>query len=237
MPWTLFANGNVGYYDLYYFDNQSSKISDAALNDEFSDQIEDPFQPLNQVIFSFNYTLDMLVIEPTAYVYKNLTPQVAQDRVKNLFENLASPVTFFNLILQGKFEQAGETLGRFITNTTLGLGGLVDVASEFGVPQAQTDFGLTLAQYGFGTGPYVVLPVIGPTNFRDMLGKGADFFSDPISRNLKVKINIYLGLGKLVYIRANNYELINSIKYNSLDPYTFMKTVYNQNRENRIYNE
>jgi len=229
-PFFLLAASVEGYYDLYYFNNQNSKMSEETLANDYVDTIEDPFQPINQLIFSINFTIDMLAIEPVAYVYKNTVPEVAQDRVGNLFDNLSSPITFLNQIFQGKFEQASQTLGRFITNTTLGLGGLVDVASEFGVEKAQTDFGLTLAHYGFKGGPYLVLPIIGPTSFRDLLGKGVDFFSDPISRNLNNKTNVYLGIGKIIYVRADNYDLINNIKYKSLDPYTFMKTVYYQNR-------
>jgi phospholipid-binding lipoprotein MlaA len=229
-PIASLANSAEGYYDLYYFNNQSTKIAPEALNDQTLEQIEDPFQPVNQIIFGINYTLDLIVIEPAAYIYQNITPQVGQDRVNNLFENLSSPITFFNQILQGKFVEASDTLGCFITNTTLGFGGLVNVAEEFGVQKDHTDFGMTLAHYGFHGGPYVVLPIIGPTSFRDMLGKGVDFFSDPISRNMKNQDNVYLGIGKLVYVRSDNYELINNIKYNSLDPYTFMKTVYYQNR-------
>lgn len=229
-PFCLLANGGEGYYDLYYFNNQNPKISPGALDSNYIDQIEDPFQPVNQVIFDINYVIDMLVIEPVAYIYQNVTPQVGQERVKNLFEHLSSPITFLNQLLQGKFEEASDTMGRFITNSTLGFAGLVDVASEFGISKKQTDFGMTLAHYGFKGGPYLVLPIIGPTSFRDLLGKGVDFFSDPISRNLKNKTNVYLGIGKIIYVRSDNYELINNIKYNSLDPYTFMKTIYYQNR-------
>jgi phospholipid-binding lipoprotein MlaA len=229
-PFCLLANSIEGYYDLYYFNNQNPRISQSALGGECVDQIEDPFQPVNQIIFDINYVIDLLVIEPTAYIYQNVTPKVGQERVKNLFEHLSSPITFLNLILQGKFEQASDTLGRFITNSTIGFAGLVDVASEFGVSKNQTDFGMTLAHYGFKGGPYLVLPIIGPTSARDLLGKGVDFFSDPISRNLKNKTNVYLGIGKIIYVRSDNYELINNIKYNSLDSYTFMKTVYYQNR-------
>ena len=234
-PCALLAAGAEGYYDLYYFNNQNSKISEDSLDHDYLEEIEDPFQPINQIVFSINYTIDLLVIEPVAYVYRSAVPQVGQERVKNIFENLSNPITFINQILQGEFEQASQTLGRFLTNSTLGIGGLIDVASEFGINKTQTDFGMTLAHYGFDGGPYVVLPIVGSTSFRDLIGKGVDFFSDPISRNFSNKTNVYLGIGKIIYVRSDNYDLINNIKYKSLDPYTFMKTVYYQNRARRTH--
>ena len=231
IPLTCFST--EGYYDLYYFDNQNIKIDEESIDHSAEVEIEDPFQPINQIIFSFNYVVDTLIIEPTAYFYKTITPDPVQGNVRNFFHNLSTPITAINLLLQGRFDDTAETIGRFITNSTIGVGGLFDIATEFNVEEYNEDFGLTMASYGVENGPYIVLPIIGPTNLRDLVGKGADFFIDPVNKNFSNTTNMYLGMTKIVYIRADNYALINNIKYKSLDPYTFMKTVYSQNRASR----
>ena len=231
---SLCGAGVEGYYDLYYFNNQSANFNDIDQESEDDNQIADPLEPINQIIFSFNYALDLAVIEPVSYTYKSLTPNFAQYSVRNFFTNLGNPVTAINQVAQGNLEDASETIGRFITNFVLGFGGLFDIASEFQVKQNYEDFGRTLATYNVPGGPYIVLPIIGPTNFRDLIGKIVDFEIDPISRNFTNDTNMYLGMSKVIYIRADNYDYINNIKYKSLDPYAVMKTVYCQNRDNGI---
>jgi phospholipid-binding lipoprotein MlaA len=238
---TIGFAAETGYYDLYYFDNQQPKHDYDSSELELDQDVEDPFEAINKIIFSFNYAVDLVIIEPAAFSYKTLTPDIIQDSVKNFFLNLSTPISAINLLLQGRSEEAAEAVGRFITNSTLGCVGLFDIASEAGIEQRHEDFGRTLASYGFGNGPYLVLPIIGPSNFRDLIGKGVDFSIDPINKRFSNSTNTYLGMAKVVYLRAENYNYINNIKYKSLDPYVYMRSIYSQNRsqtiQRRVHNE
>ena len=142
----------------------------------------DPLEPMNRVFFSINLFFDELLLEPFAIMYRGITPQFFRDAVNNFLDNLNTPVVLANDILQGEPYRAERTLGRFMLNTIMGLGGLIDVGGLVGMPERHSeDFGQTLAVYGVGEGPYLVLPLLGPSNPRDAFGFVVDFAFDPLT--------------------------------------------------------
>ncbi|MEK7246697.1 MAG: VacJ family lipoprotein, partial [Pseudomonadota bacterium] len=137
-------------------------------------QINDPIEPANRVIFAFNRAIDAAILKPLAKIYRDFTPKIFQDAVGNILANLRAPVVLANDVLQGEGKRAGNTLARFVVNSTVGLGGMIDAASEMGVPRHAEDFGQTLAVWGVPEGPYLMLPLFGPSNPRDLVGLAAD---------------------------------------------------------------
>jgi ABC-type transporter lipoprotein component MlaA len=141
----------------------------------------DPLEPVNRAVFQFNRVLDGLILEPAALMYRMATPAFVRDGVQNFLANLRTPVVLANDLLQGEFGRAEKTLGRFMLNTILGVGGLIDVGGRVGMPERHyEDFGQTLAVYGVGEGPYLMLPVLGPSNPRDAVGRVVDLLFDPL---------------------------------------------------------
>lgn len=139
--------------------------------------VYDPWEPLNRRIYYFNYTFDKYVFLPVVDAYNLITPTFVQDGVKNFFQNSKNISITTNSILQLKPKKAMRSWGRFSINAILGIGGLFDVASKLGMPKPYEDFGLTLARYGVGDGPYLVLPFLGPSNLRDAFGSGVDTYT------------------------------------------------------------
>ena len=142
--------------------------------------LNDPFEQTNRAIFRFNDKFNTNVTLPVAWVYVNYVPRRIRTGVHNVLDNVESPVTFANDLLQADVTGAGETLARFLLNSTMGLGGLVDVGKVYGLPAHESDFGQTLARYGVPSGPFLVLPLIGPSTPRDILGTGVDLVADPL---------------------------------------------------------
>ena len=134
----------------------------------------DPWEPFNRRMYYFNYQIERLLITPIVNTYKFITPDFVEDRVSNFFKNAKVLNTMANSAFQFKGRKSMRALGRFTINTILGLGGLFDVASKMGMPKPYEDFGLTLAYYGVGRGPYLILPILGPTYLRDAFGMGVD---------------------------------------------------------------
>ncbi|MEL6661439.1 MAG: VacJ family lipoprotein [Pseudomonadota bacterium] len=144
--------------------------------------VYDPFEPLNRQVFAFNEAADKAVIGPTASAYETVTPQFFRTGVSNFLSNLSSPVVFANDVLQGEPKRAGDTLFRFLVNSTFGVGGIMDPAEhELGRPGHNEDFGQTLGVWGVPEGPFLVLPLLGPSNLRDGLGRGVDAAFDPLN--------------------------------------------------------
>ncbi len=133
-------------------------------------EASDPLEPLNRAIFSFNLTLDKAILRPIATVYNAALPDPVRDGVRNFLNNLRTPIILANDVLRGEIGRAGDTVGRFLLNSTLGVGGLFDIASELGFDFHNEDFGQTLAVWGIGEGPYLMLPIFGPSNPRDAVG-------------------------------------------------------------------
>ena len=146
-----------------------------------SQEVADPIEPVNRAIFSFNMFVDTWLLEPVARGYRFVTPEPARRSVANFLANLRSPVIFANDALQGERERAGITLGRFMINTTLGVAGLFDPASALGYHRHDEDFGQTLGVWGVPSGPYLMLPLLGPSNGRDTAGRVGDYFINPLN--------------------------------------------------------
>ena len=203
-------------------------------------EANDPLEPMNREIFAFNEGADKYVIKPLAQGYVNVVPAGARRSVRSFLNNLNSPVVLANDIMQGEVQRAGTTLGRAVFNTTLGIGGLFDVATEVGLPYHDEDFGQTLAVWGVGEGPYLVIPILGPSNPRDIVGLVADGFMDPLNWYLE---NIHLGY--LTYVRAaidgidkraSVLDALDEIKRTSLDFYATIRSLYRQRRIDEINN-
>jgi phospholipid-binding lipoprotein MlaA len=210
------------------------------------EQQDDPLEPLNRGIFQFNQVLDGLLLEPAARMYRMATPQFFRTGVRNFLANLSTPVVLANDLLQGDFQRAELTLGRFMMNTILGLGGLIDVGDKLGMPERHyEDFGQTLAVYGVGSGPYLMLPLLGPSNGRDAVGRVVDLAFDPLTVMGVAGVGIVsepteLGLartgGQAVSSREANIEQVEELQRSSIDLYAAVRTFYYQYRENQIRN-
>jgi phospholipid-binding lipoprotein MlaA len=197
----------------------------------------DPLEPVNRAIFEFNRVLDGLILEPAAIMYRAVTPQFVRDGVDNFLDNLRTPVVLANDLLQGEFARAEKTLGRFMLNTILGFGGLIDVGGRVGMPERhREDFGQTLAVYGVGEGPYLVLPLLGPSNPRDAVGFVVDFAFDPMFFLAPSDVGYgRFGADALVF-REQNIETIDEFERSSLDLYAATRTLVRQLRANEIRN-
>jgi phospholipid-binding lipoprotein MlaA len=198
------------------------------------EQNNDPLEPLNRNIFDVNQLVDRIVIEPAAKVYVAVLPEFGRDAIHRVLDNMKEPTLFFNNVLQGEFERAGITLGRFTTNTTLGLVGLFDVATDWGLKRQPADFGQTLFTWGFDSGPYLILPLLGPSNPRDAIGLGIDSYSDPFTilattHGLEELTNARLIAGGLDQ-RAGVIDVLDELQKNSLDFYAQLRSLSQQRR-------
>jgi phospholipid-binding lipoprotein MlaA len=202
-------------------------------------EINDPFEPFNRVMFNATLVIDKAVLRPTAIVYRAVFPQPIRDGVRNFLNNLDSPIIFTNDVLQGEFDRAGTTFLRAAVNTTVGIGGLFDVADRWGMPRHREDFGQTLAKLGFGEGPYLFIPLFGPANPRDLLGYGTDLFFQPLTY-VQWGDEWYVPYARygvdLLDLRARNIETLDEIEQTSLDYYASVRSLYRQSRNNEINN-
>jgi len=205
--------------------------------------ISDPFEGMNRGIFWFNNQVDQYILEPVAEGYTYVVPKPVRRSVGNFFENLNYPVYLVSDILQLKFKQVGNHTGRFVINTTLGIGGLFDVATGFGFEQHSEDVGAAFGYHGVGTGPYIMLPFLGPSNARDFVGLVADYFLDPVTyigldsaASTDLETIGYVATGsELVNTRAELIQAIDTAKDASIDYYSFVKNSYIQSRQGLIY--
>jgi len=201
------------------------------------DDENDPLEPVNRAVFQFNRVLDGLILEPAALMYRMATPQFVRDGVQNFLANLSTPVVLANDLLQGEFGRAEKTLGRFMLNTILGFGGLIDVGGRVGMPERHyEDFGQTLAIYGIGEGPYLMLPVLGPSNPRDAVGRAVDLLFDPLFFLAPADVNYARFGANAVTFREENIETIDELERGSLDFYAATRTLVRQLRANEIRN-
>ena len=197
----------------------------------------DPLEPVNRVFFEFNRIMDGLLLEPLARIYRGVTPQFFRDAVNNFLDNLNTPVVLANDILQGEPYRAEKTLGRFMLNTIMGVGGLVDVGGMVGMPARHSeDFGQTLATYGVGEGPYLVLPLLGPSNPRDAFGFVVDFAFDPMTYVAPADLRWARFGTDLLAFREQNIENIDELKRSSIDLYAATRTLTRQLRASEIRN-
>lgn len=204
------------------------------------DEANDPIEPTNRAIFDFNMAADRAVIKPVAKAYRWTLPEFFRTSIRNFLNNAKSPVIFINDSLQGSPSRAGETLMRFIVNTTAGMAGFFDVAGEYGMERHSEDFGQTLGVWGIGEGPYLMLPILGPSNVRDTVGLVADSFMDPFSYLMANNSLDFARLGMTVTdgidLRARNIESLEDVEKNSLDFYATLRSLYRQNRRSEILN-
>ena len=203
--------------------------SSSVLADEAHET--DPWEGFNRAMFSFNEGLDRAIVKPVTQGYRFIMPDFAEQGVHNFFENIGDVKTFFNNVLQGKPKEASEDLGRVIVNTTIGIGGLFDVATTFGIPKHDEDFGQTLGTWGVESGPYLVLPLFGPSSVRDGIGRIPDMMVDPVQQ--VSDDDTRLGLQVLRVIDARS-QLLEAEGVISGDRYTFIRDAYLQRREFEI---
>lgn len=198
----------------------------------------DPYELFNRQMFSMNMKLDNNVALPVAKFYVHAVPEPAREGVHNFLSNLGEPQTFANDVLQGEVKRAATTLGRFTINTTVGIGGLVDAATKFGIEGHTTDFGETLGVYGLDEGPYLVLPVLGPSNPRDAFGYVVDIGLDPTTY-VTFRSSVYWKLGRgtlnIIDERANNIDFIDQLERSSVDLYATERSLYRQHRNAEIH--
>ncbi len=203
------------------------------------DEIYDPIEPINRAIFSFNNVADRIVLEPVAKGYKKL-PSPIQSGISNFLSNLRAPLVVVNQLLQGQRENAFESTGRFLINSTVGVFGLFDVADKIGFEEKEEDFGQTLATWGVGDGFYVVLPLFGPSNLRDTTGMVMTMMTDPINAYAVSEGEAWIvpmrTAANAVDQRSKIIDEVNALRDNSVDYYAAVRSSYYQNRNAAINN-
>ncbi len=199
----------------------------------FGEEINDPFEDLNRDIFIFNEKLDEKLLKPAALTYRKVTPQFARTGATNFFNNLEEIDTTINQVLQGEIKYAFNDAGRFVINSTIGLFGLIDVASKMGLERHEEDFGQTLGVWGFDSGPYIMIPFLGPSNPRDLLSRPiSSFLSGTFAmEDNDVKITL-VGIDAL----ETRERLLDAETLIIGDKYIFVKDAYIQSREYEINN-
>lgn len=202
-------------------------------------QPNDPLEGMNRGIFAFDQKVDRYVVKPSAEAYVDVVPEPARNGMHNFLTNLDLPVTFANDVLQGEVDRAGQTFGRFTINSTIGIGGILDLATPMGIPYHSEDFGQTLAVYGVPEGPYLVLPLFGPDPPRDLAGQVADVFLDPFTY-VKLREHGWYSFGRayfsLLDLRSRNLGTLEGIERSSVDYYASVRSLYRQLRNNEIRN-
>ncbi|MEO8538084.1 MAG: VacJ family lipoprotein [Betaproteobacteria bacterium] len=196
---------------------------------------DDPFEPVNRASYRVHEVVDGNVVKPIAQAYVDYAPRVFQTGVRNFFGNIDDFISFINDVLQNKPDKAGNDLGRVITNTAFGLLGLIDIASDAGVPKGNEDFGQTFGYWGIPQGPYIFIPVLGPTTVRDGTGLIVRAYATPIGYINDVSTrNILWGIGFLD-ARAAALQAESLVDQASLDRYTFIRRAYLQRRQYLVY--
>ena len=218
---------------------------DLLLKKNDPSEIKDCSEKFNRATFAINQTLDGVIFQPVAGVYRKL-PSPIKSGVSNSLDNLSNLITIPNNILQGDFKSAGVNTGRFIINTTVGVLGLMDVATGLGmIEYKKEDYGQSLAKYGVGPGCYIVIPILGPSTARDTFATAANFLGGDAWYNVSVKndtqyfsdIDYYSSkVTSGVDFRAKNFDSIENLEKNSIDFYASVKSLYLQDRQQKILN-
>ena len=199
-----------------------------------SNDPRDPFQGFNRAMFSFNDTIDQAALKPVATAYQNAVPLVAQIGVGNFFGNIGDAWTAVNNLLQGKMADGFTDMMRVIVNSTFGLGGLIDIGADVGMAKHNEDFGQTLGVWGVASGPYVVLPFLGPTTLRDSLALPVDVYGDLWSYKRPVGVRNAGAVLRVVDQRSVVLDATNLIEDAALDRYEFIRDGFLQRRENNV---
>jgi phospholipid-binding lipoprotein MlaA len=211
--------------------------SDVGATQDFNEN-NDPLEPANRVSFAVNNGLDTYLLAPVARAYRYAVPGVIRRPVHNVLSNMTTPVVFINDVVQTRPRAAGDTFMRFIINTTIGVGGVFDVAAGWGYPYHDNDFGLTMALWGIPEGPFLFLPLLGPSNPRDAAGYGVDIAFDPFiwtptGQGLHTVDTARTGMS-IIDTRTNVLDEVDSIKKTALDPYATFRSLYRQNRQSTV---
>jgi phospholipid-binding lipoprotein MlaA len=198
----------------------------------------DPFEPANRLIFSFNNIFDQYALRPVAILYRGILPEFLRTRISYSLNNLRMPVTVINNLLQLELRKASVSTSRFLINSTIGILGLYDPASSLGLKAEYEDFGQTLAVWGVPAGPYLILPILGPSTPRNFTGFLSTTVLDPTyqignASNNSLYRGYRVGLGTVDF-RADNIEVLDDLKNNSLDHYSAVRSFYLQNRDQKV---
>ncbi|HZZ13889.1 MAG TPA: MlaA family lipoprotein [Paraburkholderia sp.] len=193
----------------------------------------DPLEPVNRVVFNFNDGLDRYVAVPVAKGYQKVTPQPLRTAISNFFSNLGDLNNAANALLQLKFTDATEDIVRFAFNSTFGLGGLLDWATPAGLPKHHQDFGLTLGHWGVPSGPYLVLPLFGPSTVRDGLGRVVDVKFNPLNY-MEPAVRNPLYVLQFISVRSDLTGATDLLQQAALDKYSFVRDAYTQQRRARL---
>jgi phospholipid-binding lipoprotein MlaA len=196
----------------------------------------DPLEPLNRKVFEFNDALDKAVTKPIAKGYRAVVPTPVRGGITNFFGNFRDVTTAVNNLLQLKVPRAASDLGRIVINSTVGILGFFDVASRLGLEKHDEDFGQTLGHYGAGPGPFVMLPLLGPSTARDTVGLVGDYFTDPEFYLFTHTPESYVVFGtRVINLRANLLAIEGVLDQTGLDRYSFLRDAYLQRRRNQVY--
>jgi phospholipid-binding lipoprotein MlaA len=195
----------------------------------------DPWEGFNRKVYRFNEVVDEAVARPVAEAYRDTLPVGVRDRVRNFFGNVSDVFIGVNNALQGKFTEALDDFGRVVFNSTFGLLGIHDVASDMGLEKHNEDFGQTFGKWGAEPGPYMVLPIWGSSTVRDTAGLGLDLYTDPLGEVRPINLRNSLGALRLVGVRADLLEASRILEQAALDKYIFQRDAYLQRRRSLIY--
>ena len=203
-------------------------------------KINDPIEPTNRFIFNFNQGLDAAIVKPITGLYRGIFPSIIRDSIHNFMNNIKTPVVLANDVLQGEPERAGNTMMRFIINSSVGIAGLRDQATNWGFEDHDEDFGQTLAVWGVGEGPYLMLPVLGPSNPRDAIGKLVDSLIDPINLWADNDDREWVPITRTAVngldTRDRLWDILNDLEKSSIDYYAAIRSLYRQRRNDDISN-
>ena len=229
---------------LLSFTLTNCSINNSSIGNNIIDrtpEAQDPWENLNRNTFAFNKVFDKYLLAPISKGYRIILPSGIRTGIRNFLNNLKEPWTSINSVLQGDMQNTGNSLVRFCLNTTVGLLGVFDVASSLGYEKQKEDFGQTLAVYGVGTGPYLVLPFLGPSTVRDAVGKVTSFVADPVTvaLNREGKENwVWIGATlRGIDFREQNLEKIDNLEATSVDFYATVRSLYLERRGRMIRNE
>ncbi len=222
-----------------------AEASDRLFDEDFDDfdvgpaPPDDPFEGMNRTTHRVNEEIDRWVLDPITWTYRKVTPDVFRRSVRNFFWNLSEPTTMVNDVLQREWDDAAVSLTRMVVNSTLGVGGLFDPASSLGMEPHESDFGQTMALAGVASGPYVVLPVVGPSTVRDGVGMAVDVVFRPSTFVVPLADQLVFttiqGGGFGLTLREEYYDQLRILKESSIDYYSALRSAYAQNREAEIW--